>query len=78
MQCRAVTLQKRPSDGCFMRTATGEADQDLFSGIKGNVSFRSSCPEVFCKKDVLRNFAKLTGKHLRESFFFNKVTGLFL
>ena len=29
MQCRAVTLQKRPSDGCFIRTATGEADQEL-------------------------------------------------
>ena len=26
--------------------------------------FRSSRPEVFCKKDVLRNFAKFTGKHL--------------
>ena len=28
------------------------------------VNFRSSRPEVFCKKDVLRNFAKFTGKHL--------------
>ena len=26
--------------------------------------FRSSRPEVFCKKDVLRNFPKLTGKLL--------------
>ena len=25
---------------------------------------RSSHPEVFCKKDVLRTFAKFTGKHL--------------
>ena len=25
---------------------------------------RSSCPDVFCKKGVLRNIAKLTGKHL--------------
>ena len=25
---------------------------------------RSSCPEVFCKKGVLRNFGKFTGKHL--------------
>ena len=25
---------------------------------------RSSPPEVFCKKGVLKNFAKLTGKHL--------------
>ena len=33
-------------------------------------------PEVFCKKHVLRNSVKLTGKHLCQSFFFNKVAGL--
>ena len=38
--------------------------------------FRSSRPEVFCKKGVLRNFAKFTGKHLCQSLFFNKVAGL--
>ena len=26
------------------------------------ISFRRSRPEVFCKKSVLRNFAKFTGK----------------
>ena len=36
-------------------------------------SWRSSRPDVFCKKDVLRNFAKFTGKYLRQSLFFNKV-----
>ena len=34
---------------------------------------RSSHPEVFCKECVLRNFAKFTGKHKCQSFFFNKV-----
>ena len=34
---------------------------------------RSSRPEVFCKKAVLRNFGKFTGKHLCQSLFFNKV-----
>ena len=38
--------------------------------------YRSSRPEVFCKKGVLRNFAKFTGKHLCQSLFFNKVAGL--
>ena len=38
--------------------------------------FRSSCPEVFYKKGVLRNFAKFIGKHLCQSLFFNKVAGL--
>ena len=32
--------------------------------------------EVFCKKGVLKNLAKLTGKHLCWSLFFNKVAGL--
>ena len=41
-----------------------------------NNRLRSSHPEVFCKKDVLRSFAKLTGKHLCQSLFFNKVAGL--
>ena len=32
-------------------------------------------PEVFCKIGVLKNFAKFTGKHPCQSFFFNKVAG---
>ena len=36
----------------------------------------SSRPEVLCKKGVLRNFTKFTGKHLCQSLFFNKVAGL--
>ena len=39
-------------------------------------SFVSSRAEVFCKKGVLRNFTKFTGKHLCQSLFFNKVAGL--
>ena len=35
-----------------------------------------SRPEVFCKKDVLRNFTKFTGKNLYQSFFINKVADL--
>ena len=37
---------------------------------------RSSRPEVFCKKGVLKYFAQFTGKHLCQSLFFNKVAGL--
>ena len=37
---------------------------------------RNSRHEVFCKKGALGNFAKFTGKHLRQSLFFNKVAGL--
>ena len=38
--------------------------------------YRSSRPGVFCKKGVLRNFAKFTGKNLCQSLFLNKVPGL--
>ena len=48
---------------------------------------RSSRPEVFCKKDVLGNFAKFTGKHLclscdfceisKNSFLQNTSSGCF-
>ena len=37
--------------------------------------FRSSRPEMFCKKAVLRDFPKFTGKHLCQSLFITKVGG---
>ena len=40
------------------------------------VKYRTSLSEVFCKKGVLKNFAKLTGKLLCRGLLFNKVTGL--
>ena len=41
-----------------------------------HLSNKISCPEVFCKKGVLRNFAKFTGKHLHQNLFFNNLEGL--
>ena len=37
---------------------------------------RGSEWRCFVKKDVLKNFAKLPGKHLCQSLFFNKFAGL--
>ena len=34
---------------------------------------RSTRPDIFCKKGVLRNFTKFTVKYLCQSLFFNKV-----
>ena len=56
----------------------------LFTFFLKNTSFmvticriyRSSPPEVFCKKGILRNYSKFTLKHLCQSLFFNKVAGL--
>ena len=36
----------------------------LDANIKKPSLFRSSHPEVFCQKFVLRNFINFTGKHL--------------
>ena len=33
-------------------------------------------PEVFYKKGVLKNFENLTGKHMYQSLFFNKLASL--
>ena len=40
------------------------------------VAGRCSVKKVLCKKDALRTFAKFTGKHLRQSLFFNTIAGL--
>ena len=37
---------------------------------------RSSRPEVFCEKGVLRNFTTWMRKQLCQSLFFNKVAGM--
>ena len=37
---------------------------------------RSSGPEVFCQKGVLKNFSKFIGKHICQSLFSNKVADL--
>ena len=39
------------------------------------ITEKQSRPKVFCKEGVLINFVKFTGKHLCQSFFFNKVAG---
>ena len=41
-----------------------------------NCMYRSSHRRSSVRKGVLRNFAKFIRKHLRQSLYFNKVTGL--
>ena len=41
-----------------------------------SLCIRSSHWRCSVRRGVLRNFAKFTGKHLCQSLFFNKVTGL--
>ena len=42
---------------------------------KKSTSTRSSRPELFCKKGILRNFEKFTGSTCARASFFNKVAG---
>ena len=49
---------------------------DSVSTLSHIKKIRGSSPEVFCKKGVLRKFAKFTGKHPFQSLFCNKVAGL--
>ena len=50
----------------------------MFHIVKLIASKQKNSPEEFCKKGVLRNFTKLTGKHLCQSLFFNKVACNFI
>ena len=48
---------------------------DSFSNFDKLKPYRSSRLEVFCKKSVLRNFTKFTGKYLCQSLIFSEVAG---
>ena len=39
-------------------------------------SCTNPCPEFFCKKNLLKNFAKFTGKNMPGSLFFNKLADM--
>ena len=62
---RATNQQSLP---CFFAV---DFEHDF---IIRKVELQKQPSEVFCEKDVLKNFAKLTGKHLRWSLFFDKET----
>ena len=48
----------------------------MFYFLLNSYFSRSSRPEVFFKKGVLKNFTKFTRKRLCQSLFFNNVAGL--
>ena len=51
-------------------------DRVLHRPLLDVIEFRSSRPELFCKKGVLRKFTEFAGKRLCQSLFFNKFAGL--
>ena len=57
----------------------GATFQESVDNVMASVELldsRSSRPEVFCEKGVLKNFTTFTGKCLCQSLFFNKGAGL--
>ena len=60
----------------FMLIIIKKIIRSNLSKTSAQINYRSSRPELFCKKGVLRNFPKFTGKHLCQRLFFNKVAGL--
>ena len=60
----------------FVSCDFDEGKSQIFQNGSYPKTFRSSRPEVFCKKGIHRNFTKFTGKQLCQSLFFNKVAGL--
>ena len=46
----------------------------MYFSLNGISVSRSSRSEVFCKRDILKNFANLTGKYPCQSIFFKKET----
>ena len=60
----------------FRKNASSQMFYRVLSTPLSSKKVRSSRLDVLCKKDVLRNFTKFTGKHLRQSLIFNKAAGL--
>ena len=48
---------------------------EMIKFVHDHIKGRSSGPELFCRKGVLGNFTKFTGKSLCQGFFLNKVAG---
>ena len=57
--------------GVFQRLVSFNTIYVLYQKSWGMV--KSNRPEVFCEKGVSKNFAKFTGKHLRQSLFLIKL-----
>ena len=77
--CKFHSLKNlwKSCQSCLHKWKNLSLDEWLIANCFFNVIyFKSSRPEVFCRKGVLRNFVKLTGKRLCQNLFFNKVPDL--
>ena len=65
ISCNLVSFQKLLSSNFLIKS--------IMSTPRTHSHDRSSRQVVFCKKGVLINLTKITGKHLCQSLFFNKL-----
>ena len=70
-----VINPKLARKGARTRILCANGNRKMKIKSKSNIE-RSSRPELFCEKGVLRNFTKFTWKHLCQSLFFDKFAGL--
>ena len=73
IRCKLVLLYSEEEPNLNLGTE-GKIRQVVPNFLK-HYYFRSSHLRCSVKKGVLRNFAKFTGKHLCQRFFFNKAAG---
>ena len=66
--------QPKDLDNKFAATVSEILEKAFLTKIsEKDTKHRDSCPEVFCKVDVLKNFERFTGKHLCQWLLFSKV-----
>ena len=76
MPTRQEYKMKRPakdSIGLLILLRINQGENHIQYTINQLFIFKSSRAEVFCKKGVLKNVAKLTGKHLCQSLILIKL-----
>ena len=69
IRCKLVLLYSEEEPNLNLET------EGKINNFLKHYYFRSSHLRCSVKKGVLRNFAKFTGKHLCQRFFFNKAAG---
>ena len=70
---KRLTQVKKRRHRCFPMNFAKFLTTPFFRTSPVAAPNRSRRPEVFCKNGALRNFVKITGKHLFQGLFFNKV-----
>ena len=78
-KCKKIYIRRRPPKFWVQNIFNYNLQQNLRflqHSSRHYLPRQKQRPEVFCKIGVPSNFTNLTGKHLCQSLFFSKVSGL--